>query len=73
MVSTVSGRNPTVSGTVSKAVSTVSGGNASARARRLLWDTHRTAALEFMPEAVSPASETVPETVGFLPETIETV
>ena len=58
---------------VSEAGCTVSGRNSSAAALRTSYGERRALALAFPPETVESASETVPETVGFLPETVETI
>ena len=66
-------KTPTVSGVVSEAGSTVSGRNSRAVALCESYSKRRALALAFEPEIVETALETVPETVGFLPETVETI
>ena len=51
----------------------VSGRSSSAAALCESYSQRRALALAFPPETVETASETVPETVGFLLETVETV
>ena len=65
-------RTPTVSGVVSEAGSTVSGRNSSAASLCESYSKRRALALAFEPETVETPLETVPETGGFLPKTVET-